>query len=221
VPLLLLDLDNTLIDRAAAFRRWAVSFAAAHGESQPAAAAWLIEGDRDGFKPRERFAAEIQERFGLTRRQEDDVLAELRAGLVENITLDPALPDALDRARAAGWDRIVVTNGTVVQQERKLRHTGLVNHVDGWVISEGAGIRKPDPGIFRLAAERAGCPLDGAWMIGDSPELDIQGARNVGISSVWLRRDRTWAITDFKPTLTKDTCAAAIDAVIATAPSVH
>jgi putative hydrolase of the HAD superfamily len=217
MSLLLLDLDNTLIDRAAAFRRWAVAFAAAQG-APSAEADWLVEEDGDGFKPRERFAAEIREHFGLTGRQEDDVLAELRAGVVENIVLDPGLPDALERARAAGWDRIVVTNGTVPQQERKLRHTGLVHQVDGCVISEGVGVRKPDPRIFRLAAERAGTSLDGAWMIGDSPEADIQGAVNAGISSVWLRRDRPWTITDFKPTLTKDSCVEAIGALIATPP---
>jgi putative hydrolase of the HAD superfamily len=84
----------------------------------------------------------------------------------------------------------VVTNGTVAQQTRKLRHTGLDREVAGWVISEGTGLRKPDPRIFRLAAAEAGQSLDGAWMIGDSAELDITGARNVGLPSVWLRRGR-------------------------------
>jgi FMN phosphatase YigB (HAD superfamily) len=69
----------------------------------------------------------------------------------------------------------------VEQQERKLRHTGLDREVAGWVISEGAGLRKPDPEIFRFAAARAGQPLDGAWMIGDSAEADISGARDAGL----------------------------------------
>ncbi len=53
----------------------------------------------------------------------------------------------------------VVTNGSVEQEERKLRHTGLDHEVAGWVISAGAGIRKPDPEIFRLAAAEAGQSL--------------------------------------------------------------
>ena len=63
---------------------------------------------------------------------------------------------ALRRARAAGWAPFVVTNGTVAQQERKLRHTGLDREVAGWVVSEGAGLRKPDPAIFRSRPLRPG-----------------------------------------------------------------
>jgi putative hydrolase of the HAD superfamily len=206
VPLLLLDLDNTLIDRAAAFRRWAVGFAAAVG----APADWLIMADRDGLEPRERLAAAVRQRFGLTGRAEADVLADLRRGLVENIELDPAVPDALDRARSTGWVPVVVTNGTVSQQELKLTRTGLADHVTGWVISEGAGVRKPDPLIFRLAADRAGQALDGAWMIGDSAEADIRGAYGAGIASIWLHRQRAWSLAGFAPTRIMATCAEAV-----------
>jgi hypothetical protein len=76
VPLLLVDLDSTLVDRAGAFARWAREFASARGGS------------------------------------------------------------AAD-ARAAGWVPFVATNGTVEQQERKLRLTCLEREVAGWVISEG------------------------------------------------------------------------------------
>ena len=100
--------------------------------------------------------------------------------MVANLELDPQVPTALDRARAAGWTPVVVTNGTVRQQERKLRHTGLGGHVAGWVISEGAGVRKPDPRVFRLAAEEAGLPLAGAWVVGDSAEADIGAAGTPG-----------------------------------------
>jgi hypothetical protein len=48
------------------------------------------------------------------------LLAELRGGLVGQITPDDAVTRALRGARAAGWVPFVVTNGTVQQQERKL-----------------------------------------------------------------------------------------------------
>jgi putative hydrolase of the HAD superfamily len=122
---------------------------------------------------------------------------------------------ALRAARAAGWVPFVVTNGTVQQQERKLRHTGLDGEVAGWVISEGAGIRKPDPEIFRLAAARAGQPLDGAWMIGDSAEADIGGARLAGLPAVWLHRGRPWPLTAFQPGHTAGSFPRAVDIVLA------
>lgn len=213
MPLLLLDLDNTLIDRAAAFRRWAVRFTAAVG-APPCEADWLVSEDRDGLQPRARLAASIRERFGLAGRDEEDVLEELRRGLVDDIELDPAIPRSLDHARAAGWVPVVVTNGTVFQQERKLRRTGLDRHLAGWVISEGAGVRKPEPLIFRLAARQCSADLAGAWMIGDSADADVRGAHQVGLRSIWLHRHRAWTAPDFAPTHVMDTCARAITAVV-------
>jgi putative hydrolase of the HAD superfamily len=157
----------------------------------------------------------IRERFGLDDVAEADLVEELQLGSAEHIELDLAVPKALDQARGAGWVTVVVTNGTVRQQERKLRHTGLAGHVEGWVISEGAGIRKPDPAIFELAARQVGRTLDGAWMIGDSPEADIGGAYRAGLSSVWLHRGRTWATAEFAPTRIADSCSQAIAAVLA------
>ena len=103
------------------------------------------------------------------------------------------------------------------QQERKLRHTGLDREVAGWVISEGAGLRKPDPEIFRFAAARAGQPLDGAWMIGDSAEADISGARDAGLPGVWLHRGRPWPLTAFQPGHTADNFPLAVAIVLTAA----
>src|SRR6266576_1316820 len=54
MPLLLLDLDDTLVDRADAYRRWAASFAARHGDEREAD--WLVEADDGGYAPREQLA---------------------------------------------------------------------------------------------------------------------------------------------------------------------
>ena len=238
VPLLLVDLDNTLIDRAGAFDRWARGFAserglasslgvasslgfasergvaAAGGGGGAADAEWLVAADRDGLESRERLAAMIGERFGLDARGEAGLLAELRGGLVRQLVPDAAVTRALRDARAAGWVPFVVTNGTVAQQERKLRRAGLDRDVAGWVISEGTGLRKPDPAIFQLAAARAGQPLDGAWMIGDSAEADISGARNAGLPGIWLHRGRAWPLATCQPAHVADSFPHAVEILL-------
>jgi putative hydrolase of the HAD superfamily len=213
VPLLLVDLDNTLIDRAGAVERWARGFVSARG-GDAADAAWLVTADGDGLEPRERFAGMIAERFGLDAQDEGAMLAELRGGLVRQLVPDDAVTRALRRARAAEWIPFVVTNGTVEQQERKLRHTGLDREVAGWVVSEGAGLRKPDPAIFHFAAAQAGHSLDRAMMIGDSAQADIGGARNAGLPGVWLHRGRPWPLSAYEPDHVADSFPHAVDIVL-------
>jgi putative hydrolase of the HAD superfamily len=182
--LLLIDLDNTLIDRRAAYKGWAES---RFGESE---VPWLVEADRDGYEKREVLAAKIVARYGGDERQ---MLTELRAGMVEQLSPDPGIDAALIDAKAAGFVPFVVTNGTVAQQEAKLRRTGLDRLVAGWTISEGAGVRKPDRRIFELAAAAAGVPLtEGGWMVGDSAEADIVGGAGAGLRTAWVTLGRDW-----------------------------
>lgn len=70
MPLPLIGLDDTLIDRAGAFARWALEFVSARGGSV-AGAQWLVAADQDGLQTRERLAALISARehgggLGLT-----------------------------------------------------------------------------------------------------------------------------------------------------------
>ena len=211
MPLLLLDLDDTLVDRAAAFRSWAVSFVAGAGGSMEDAE-WLVSIDADGWAEREDVAHQLRERLDLDHRPEDLVDAMLH-GVVEGATTTEATREALRAAWSEGWTPMVVTNGSVARQEAKLRRTGLDRLVAGWVISEAVEVRKPDPRIFALAAESVGESLTDAWMIGDNAWADIGGAHASGISSVWLSRGRPWPEVPYAPTLVSDDFPDAIQAL--------
>ena len=70
VGLTLFDLDNTLLDRDAAFARWWRRFLAAH--RLPASAGPTIKAaDAEGLKARELFFGEIRQEFGTTTEVED------------------------------------------------------------------------------------------------------------------------------------------------------
>lgn len=213
VRLLMLDLDNTLVDRAAAFHRWAARYARALGGDE-ADIEWLIAQDADGYRPREELAASIAEHFGLNGTAQDTILEVLRAGLVEEMAVDPEVTAGLQRARSMGWTLVAVTNGTVMQQERKIRHLELDACLDGWVISEAVGIKKPDSLIFEIAAQQAGSSLNQAWMVGDHPTTDIWGAHAVGAFTCWVRRGRVWSQTTYRPTAEADDCATALSLIL-------
>lgn len=214
MPLLLLDLDNTLVDRAGAFRAWAASYLAERGDS-PDLLEEMVVADGDGLHHKPGVAAAITSLLGLGQDEQDAIIATLRAGVVEHLTLVPDAEAALAAARGAGWTPFIVTNGVVAQQEAKIHTLGLDRLVDGWVVSEGVGFTKPDPRIFTVAAERAGQSLDGAWMVGDSAEADIAGAHAAGIASVYLSRGRSWTASVAEPTAFADSLGEAVRVALA------
>ncbi|MBM0229048.1 haloacid dehalogenase [Micromonospora sicca] len=213
MPLLLLDLDNTLLDRTGAFRAWGERFLDSVG-APGTDIEWLLSVDADGLTDRWDVADAIRDRYGL-RIPSIDLVDELHDGVVANTRLDPLVACALRIADDAGWVPVVVSNGAVRQQDAMIRRTGLDRYVADWVISEEAGVSKPSPRIFALAAQRARMPLRGAWVVGDSPEADIGGAAAVGLPSVWLHRGRTWSDSRFAPTRTVDGLIAAVATVLA------
>lgn len=84
----------------------------------------------------------------------------------------------------------VISNNLVAVQAGKLRDIGLAEFIDTLVISEEAGVAKPDPGIFQIALRRARAAPGGAVMVGDSWENDVVGARRAGIAGLWYHPDR-------------------------------
>lgn len=107
-----------------------------------------------------------------------------------------------------------MTNGPTSQQRLKIQIVGLERYVDAVVISETEGVKKPDPRIFQSAAERLKTVLDGAWMIGDHPTADIEGARAIGLNTAWGSRGGLWTEHPFSPTVVAPTAAEAINEIV-------
>ena len=68
-----------------------------------------------------------------------------------------------------------------------LEEVGLGGYFQVQAISELVGIRKPDPGIYRWALEKAGCIPQEAVMVGDRVDNDIAPARSIGMWTVLFR----------------------------------
>ncbi|GMN07599.1 YjjG family noncanonical pyrimidine nucleotidase [Croceitalea sp. MTPC5] len=75
----------------------------------------------------------------------------------------------------------IITNGFEEVQEKKMIQSNIRHYFDVIVNSEMAGVKKPNPKIFKMALNQARVSPDKALMIGDSLEADILGAKNVGI----------------------------------------
>ena len=211
MPLLLCDLDNTLVDRAGAFARWASDFAGAHGQDE-SFASWLVELDAEGHRLRTEMFAAVQARLGLAE-SVDELIERYYGQYLSCFRPDGRVDAALEAARASGWRIAIVSNGSGTQLE-KIRRAGLDRLVDAWCVSEIEGFEKPDPGLLILAAQRCGESLADAWVIGDNPDTDIAAAQAAMLPSVWLHRGRVWPRPDYSPTHQAASFTEAVDLVL-------
>jgi len=77
------------------------------------------------------------------------------------------------------------------------RKLGLEPYLNFVVTSEEAGADKPQPPIFLMALERAKVDASEAVHVGDQYNIDIVGARGVGITPILLdRNDQYPEVTD-------------------------
>lgn len=210
----LFDLDNTLVDRSAAFRRWAQQFVADHRLGEEGLA-WLCSADDDGFAQREALFEGARRRFGLDLSIEE-LIAEYRR--TYPLEFRPATPvtDALRSLRRAGWRIGVVTNGPPSQREKLVR-AGLEDLVDAVCISDEIGVAKPDRGIFEEALLRCrseATPATAVSMVGDTPGPDVGGGRNMGFRTIWLHRGRRWPRADYQPDASVASVVEAIDLLL-------
>ncbi|WP_350276244.1 HAD family hydrolase [Kribbella sp. HUAS MG21] len=180
------DLDNTLIDRDAAFQQWARWWTERAGLGADAAD-WLVAQDNSGFTPRAQLFGLARARFGLATPVEE-LVASYHEEHPRFTWVEQPVLDGLAALREAGWRIAVVTNGETVQQSLKLAHTGLEAAVDFACISESVGVRKPARQIFEAAATGAGAPLENGWMVGDHPSYDIAGGRTAGLHTIQVGR---------------------------------
>ena len=214
-PLALFDLDNTLVDRQAAFVRWAECFV----EEQHLAAdavAFLIEVDGDGFATREAVFGATRDHFGLEQPVEE-LIARYRASYLEFFAPDPTVSLAVEALRDDGWRVGVVTNGPPTQRG-KLEKAGLLGLIDCVCISDELGVAKPDRAIFEEAIRRCsppGAPPGQIWMVGDTPIPDILGGHGAGLQTVWIDRGRTWPLQEVHPDRTAATVPEAVRQLLA------
>ena len=93
--------------------------------------------------------------------------------------------------------------------ELRLKQYCLRQYFDVIVASAEAGVKKPDPRIFRLALEQANCEPEQAAMIGDRLDNDIFPANALGFTTVRILqgygRLQVPKSAEYEPDFTVDT----------------
>ncbi|MEA2625922.1 MAG: putative hydrolase of the superfamily [Candidatus Binatota bacterium] len=94
--------------------------------------------------------------------------------------------EALRRLRPHA--RLGVVSNFYGNLDALLAEAGLAPLLDVVIESVRVGVAKPDPAIYRIAAERMGLPPGAIAMVGDNFDRDVRPARAVGMRGIWLRR---------------------------------
>ncbi|NOX47058.1 MAG: noncanonical pyrimidine nucleotidase, YjjG family [Chlorobi bacterium] len=138
----------------------------------------------------ERFHVTFQE-FGIDDR---DFAGKFATEYVENAPLKNTLFPGAHETLEYLQDKYIlhlITNGFEEVQEKKLNTTGLRKYFKTITTSEEAGVKKPDPAIFHYALSKAGAVPEESLMIGDNLEVDILGAKNVGMDQMFFNIEKT------------------------------
>ncbi|MFI5864828.1 HAD family hydrolase [Streptomyces sp. NPDC051546] len=198
------DIDDTLFDYTRADRAGLAAHLAAEGLAErygtpaEALALWRRITDRHW----ERFAAgvgtfqgqrrdRVREYLGqpaLSDAQADDWFGRYVEHYTAAWELFPDVVPALD-ALAAGYRHGVLSNSSVANQDPKLRRLGLRDRFEVLVCAVELGVSKPEAGAFLAACAEMGLEPGEVVYVGDQPEIDARGARDAGLTAVWLDRD--------------------------------
>ena len=78
-----------------------------------------------------------------------------------------------------------------------IRRIGISGYFRASISAQQVGVGKPDPRIFHAAASAAEVESSQVLHVGDDAALDVLGALNSGMQTVWVNRaDHLWVHTD-------------------------
>ncbi len=84
----------------------------------------------------------------------------------------------------------ILSNGDSASQHAKIDALHLEKYFPVVIASWDYGIDKPDPEIYRIAAEKLGVDCKDCYFVGDTFMTDIYGAIKAGMHPVWLSYER-------------------------------
>jgi len=101
-------------------------------------------------------------------------------------TVEPDIKEALTKLKNSGLKLGIVSNTFVngCSLEKHMEQMGILDFFPLRMYSYQFDFRKPDPRIFRIAAERIGETMENILFVGDRIDKDIKPAIKVGMQAV-------------------------------------
>lgn len=84
------------------------------------------------------------------------------------------------------WLSDRMTLGAITNGNADVSRIGLGEYFDFAISPADTGTAKPDPEIFHAAQRAAGIPVNQIAHMGDSVDIDVEGARGAGFQAIWF-----------------------------------
>lgn len=107
------------------------------------------------------------------------------------IQLDTWILDILKYFKKNNIKIWIVTDLTAYIQLQKIEKLWISDYIDVLVTSEEAGVEKPNPSIFLLAANKLGVLAKDCIMIWDNIIKDIEWSQALGMQWIWINRNNS------------------------------
>ncbi len=101
----------------------------------------------------------------------------------------------------------IASNSSSVSQKRRLEKVNLLRYFDKFCFSGDLGYEKPNPKFFETLISSLGVNADEIFYIGDSYRVDIEGAKNCGITTCWydyFKSNQALPLADYTVTNLKE-----------------
>ncbi len=127
----------------------------------------------------------------------------------------PDVAPALQQLRQAGYRTVAFSNSSQALIANQVANSGLGDLFDMTVSVESTGTFKPDPAVYRYAAEQVDRPIDDLRLVA-CHDWDTHGALATGMAAAYINRSGTPYHPLYRqPTVSADNMGAVAELVIA------
>ncbi|WP_020061962.1 HAD family hydrolase [Bacillus sp. 123MFChir2] len=192
IKAVIFDLDGTLLDRDQSlklfirdqYKRYINEFKDVPEEQYVTR---FIELDNKGYVWKDKVYEQLLKEYAISSLTWEQLLEDYIKNFQHHCTPFPHMENVLQELKKRGFLLGMITNGFTEFQLLNIRALGIEKYMDTILVSEQEGMKKPQAEIFLRALERLGVKPEESIYIGDHPENDVIGARNVGMYAIWKK----------------------------------
>jgi 2-haloacid dehalogenase len=148
----------------------------------------LLANTLDQYRPFGEIGAEAL--VTLARRDGVELSMDEARSALTPMAAAPPFPDVVpgvERMAAAGFRMIALTNGGTELVRAQISDAGLAPWLDRVISCDDVGRFKPDPAVYRYAAETMGVSMDEMTLVA-AHDWDCAGAVAAGARAVFVKR---------------------------------